>query len=116
MDELDRRIIACLREDARMPVTALAKLLKVSRPTIQARIDRMLERGDIAGFTVRARDAGEDGRVRAIMTVAIEGERSGPVIAALRGHPEVRAIHTTNGRWDLVVELDTDSLGAFSRL
>ena len=54
-------------------------------------------------------------RVRAVMSIAIEGERSGAVIRALKGFPEVAAIHTTNGRWDLIAELDVETLEAFSR-
>ena len=115
MDELDRRLIAALRDDARAPVASLARALKVGRATVQARIERMLARGDIAGFTIRAPAEGEAGRVRAVMTVAIEGERSAAVIAGLKRLPDVRAVHTTNGRWDLVVELDADSLGGFSQ-
>ncbi len=115
MDELDRRLIALLRQDARMPVSSLAKALKVARGTVQARIDRMVERGEIGGFTVRAAAGSDAGRVRAIMSVEIEGLRQGAVIKALSGLPEVAAIHTTNGRWDLVVELSADSLEAFSR-
>ena len=76
MDDLDYRLIALLREDARAPVSGLAQRLKVSRATVQARIDRMIARGDIAGFTVRVRPEAEARRVRAVMMVAIEGERS----------------------------------------
>ncbi len=115
MDDLDHRLIGLLREDARAPVAGLAKSLKVSRGTVQARIDRMLARGDIAGFTVRVRPEAEAQRVRAMMMVAIEGERSAPVLKALSALPQVAAVHTTNGRWDLVVDLDTDSLPDFSR-
>jgi DNA-binding Lrp family transcriptional regulator len=116
MDELDQRLIGLLRQDARMPVASLARALKVSRGTVQNRIDRMIARGEIAGFTIRSRPAGgDDQRVRAVMTVAIEGERSAAVVRALGGIPEVEAIYTTNGRWDLVVALNTDSLPAFSR-
>ena len=60
MDEIDRRLIALLRADARTPVATLAKTLKVSRGTVQNRIDRMLARGDIGGFTIRVRR--RDGR------------------------------------------------------
>ena len=49
------------------------------------------------------------------MCIAIEGERSGAVVKALRGFSEVDAIHTTNGRWDLIAELNTETLGAFSQ-
>jgi DNA-binding Lrp family transcriptional regulator len=115
MDELDRRLLALLRANARETAAALAKKLKVSRGTVQNRIAGMLGRGDIQGFTVRTRPGGEESRVRAIMCLAIEGERSAKVVKALRGFPEVETIHTTNGRWDLVVALDTDTLAGFSR-
>jgi DNA-binding Lrp family transcriptional regulator len=63
---------------------------------------------------VKTRPDVEAHRVRAVMSIAIEGERSGAVIKALKGFPEVAAIHTTNGRWDLIAELDVETLAAFS--
>jgi DNA-binding Lrp family transcriptional regulator len=115
IDATDRALIALLRADARTPVSTLAQKLKVSRGTVQNRIDRLAARGVIQGFTVKTIPEAEGERVRAIMTIAIEGERSGAVLRALRGFPEVAAMHTTNGRWDLVAELDTESLAEFSR-
>jgi DNA-binding Lrp family transcriptional regulator len=97
-------------------VASLAAKLKVSRGTVQNRINRMTAPdGPIQGFTVRTRPELEENRIRAVMTIAIEGERSRAVIKALRGLPEVDKVHTTNGRWDLVAELDTGSLAEFSR-
>ena len=115
MDDLDRKLLALLRADARTPASTLAAALKVSRGTVQNRIDRMLARGAIQGFTVRVRPDLDGERVRAVMCIEIKGERSGAVVKALRGFPQVRAIHTTNGRWDLVAELETDNLPQFSR-
>jgi DNA-binding Lrp family transcriptional regulator len=116
LDDLDRRLLAMLRADSRAPVASLAAALKVSRGTVQNRIVRMQKPGGaIQGFTVRTTPEMEASRVRAIMTIAIEGERSGAVIKALRGFPEVARVHTTNGRWDLIAELDTETLSAFSR-
>ena len=113
-DDLDRQLIALLRADSREPAATLAKRLKVSRGTVQNRIARLLASGEIQGFTVKTRPDMEANRVRAIMTIAIEGERSGAVLRALSGLPQVAAVHTTNGRWDLVAELDVDTLAAFS--
>ena len=115
MDDLDRKLLGLLRTDARASASRLAAELKVSRGTVQNRIDRMLARGTIQGFTIRARPDVEAERIRAVMCIEIKGERSSAVVKALRGFPEVAAIHTTNGRWDLVAELDTESLSAFSR-
>jgi DNA-binding Lrp family transcriptional regulator len=115
MDELDRKLLALLRADARDSAASLAKQLKVSRGTVQNRIARMRAEGVIQGFTVRTQPELEANRVRAVMTIAIEGERSRAVVRALQGLPEVTAIHTTNGRWDLVCELDVATLAEFSR-
>ncbi|MGC9953227.1 MAG: Lrp/AsnC family transcriptional regulator [Rhizomicrobium sp.] len=115
MDDKDRQLITLLRNNARLPVAALAKALGVSRGTVQNRINRLTERGTIQGFTIRIRQEAETPRVRAIMMIAVEGERSERIIKLLRGYPEVAAVHTTNGRWDLVLELNTESLEAFDQ-
>ena len=116
MDDTDRKLLALLRDNARLPVATLAKTLSVSRGTVQNRINRLLERGTLQGFTVRMRQEEESPRIRAIMMIEIEGERTDRILTQLRGHPEVAAVHTTNGRWDMVVELNTDTLEAFDRV
>ncbi|HET6972053.1 MAG TPA: Lrp/AsnC family transcriptional regulator [Phenylobacterium sp.] len=114
IDDLDQQLIALLRADSRKPAATLAAALKVSRGTVQNRIDRLVRSGVIQGFTIKTRPDVEANRVRAIMGIAIEGERSPAVVRALRGFPEVAALHTTNGRWDLIAELEVDTLAAFS--
>jgi len=113
MDDTDRRLIAMLRDNARLSVASLAHALGVSRGTVQNRIDRMVARGTIQGFTVRVRADAEPARIRAITMIAVEGERTEKIIKLLRGYPEIQSVHTTNGRWDLVLELNTESLEAF---
>lgn len=113
MDDLDNRLVAMLRADARRPVASLAAELKVSRATVRARIDRLVESGVIAGFTVLLRKDVRPATVRAITMIEVEGRAADAVIARLYGFPEVRTLYTTNGRWDVVAEIETDSLEAF---
>jgi DNA-binding Lrp family transcriptional regulator len=115
MDDTDRRLIGLLRENARLPVATLARRLKISRGTVQNRIDRLIANGAISGFTVRLRPDVEPQRVRAITMVAVDGEHANAVLKSLRNIPEVQALHTTNGRWDIVVELGVESLEAFDQ-
>jgi DNA-binding Lrp family transcriptional regulator len=115
VDELDHKLLALLRVDSRTPAAALAARLKVSRGTVQNRIARLQARGVIQGFTVRTRPELEAGRVRALMSIAIEGERSTAVVRRLKGFPAVDRIWTTNGRWDLIAELDVANLVEFAR-
>jgi DNA-binding Lrp family transcriptional regulator len=116
MDDIDRQLIALLRDDARVPIATLAKQLKVSRGTVQNRLAKLEADGTIAGYTVRLKPQVDEHRIRALMTVAVEGNRTEAVMKALRGDPAVGTLHSTNGRWDFVVELRADSLEAFDRV
>jgi DNA-binding Lrp family transcriptional regulator len=113
MDDIDRRLIALLRADGRQPVAALAKVLKVSRGTVQNRMRKLEADGTIVGYTVRLRPQAVGDPIRAVMTVAVEGNRSEAVLKALAGEPAVEALHTTNGRWDIIADLRADSLEDF---
>lgn len=114
-DDLDRRLIALLLRDGRAPVAKLADVLGVSRSTVQNRLDRMLETGALLGFTARVREDYEDGRINAVMMIKISGKSTTQVITSLRRLPELRHIHTTSGKWDLVVEIQVASLAEFDR-
>ena len=116
MDNTDRELLSLLRDNARMPVAAMAKALGVARGTVQNRLTRLEADGVIVGCTVRLKREAEDQRIRALMTVAVEGNRTDEVLKALRGDPAVCALHTTNGRWDIVAELRADSLEEFDRV
>ena len=96
---------------SRAAVSNLLRLLD-----LPAEVTTMLETRTISMGHARALLGIPDDaeRVRAVMAIAVEGERSGAVLRALRGFPEVRAVHMTNGRWDMIAELETDSLEGFS--
>jgi len=116
VDDTDRQLIGLLRSDARATVASLAKALGVARGTVQNRMARLSSCGTIVGYTVRLKPDVEEQRMRALMTVAVEGNKVDAVIKALRGDPAVAALHSTNGRWDIVAELRTDSLEAVDRV
>ena len=116
MDSTDRELLSLLREDARVSVATLAKTLNVARGTVQNRLARMETDGTIVGYTVKLKPQMEEQTIRALMTVAVEGNRTDEVLRALRGDPAVSALHTTNGRWDIVAELRADSLAAVDRV
>ena len=115
MDRIDQELMALLREDARRPVTSLAALLGISRATVQARIDRLRAGGAILGFTLRLPEAEGAGRVRAIAMLAVSGEAIERVARALRRMADVVALYSTNGRWDLIAELDSADLAQFDQ-
>jgi len=110
MDETDRQLISALRHDARASLSDLALTLGVSRTTIRGRIERLRRSGEIVGFSVVLKgDAARD-PVRGLMMLGIEGRGMERILRQLNGLPAVREIHTTNGRWDVIVEIGTATL------
>jgi len=115
VDDIDRQLIALLRSDARASVASIAKSLGVARGTVQNRMAKLTANGTIVGYSVRLKPDVEEQRMRAFMTVAVEGTKLDAVIRALRGEPAVTSLYSTNGRWDIVAELRADSLEGFDR-
>ena len=116
LDDTDYRLLAILRDNARTPVTSLAHALGVSRGTVQNRIDKLLDSGVIRGFTVRLKPEAEPHAIRAMTLIQVAGQKADSVIRDLRGYPEVRALHTTNGSWDLIAEIGVDTLPDLDRI
>jgi len=112
-DAVDKQLVAILRSDARTSVSNLAKLLKVSRGTVQNRLDRLISSGAILGFTIRAHDELETNVVKAVMLIEVVGKSTTQVINKLRGMPQLEKMHTTNGSWDLVAEIRAANLQEF---
>ena len=108
LDETDRQLLALLRDNARAPVAELGRRLGLARTTVQARIDRLEAGGAIAGYTLRG-GAATRPPLQATVLVAIE-PRSGPaVLSRLRSLPGVEVVHTTSGRFDLLVQVAAQS-------
>ncbi|MFT3690824.1 Lrp/AsnC family transcriptional regulator [Paenirhodobacter sp.] len=116
MDDLDQALIAELRRDGRAPISDLAERLKVSRATVRARLERLKAAGEIAGFIVLTRADISEAPVRGLMMIGIEGRGADRIVTRLTGLPAVTAVHTTNGKWDLIVELATGSLAELDQV
>jgi DNA-binding Lrp family transcriptional regulator len=116
MDDLDRKLIGLLRDNARTSAASLAKSLKVARGTVQNRLAKLERDGTIAGYTIRLRPKVDEQRIVALMTIAVEGNRLEAVLRTLRGDPAIVTLYTTNGRWDLVAEIRADSLQSFDQV
>ena len=110
MDDVDQRLLAELRRDGRASLSDLADRLGISRATVRSRMERLTARGEIAGFTVLTRGDVSAAPVRGLMLIGIEGRGAERIMARLTGIPAVVAVHSTNGKWDLIAELATQTL------
>ncbi|PRB70526.1 Lrp/AsnC family transcriptional regulator [Arthrobacter sp. MYb213] len=116
LSDLDRRLLSALREDGRAPVATLARELGVARATVNSRLERLISTGVIVGFTARVREEVDPLAIHAIAFIEMEGRSTDKVIQQLKGLTEITSLHSTNGAWDLVAELRTDSLSGFDQV
>ena len=116
MDDTDRNLIALLRKNARASLSELAAQSGITRATVRARMARLEQAGEVLGYQVTLKGDVSHDPVRGLMMLGIEGRGADRITRHLTGFREVRAVHSTNGRWDMIVEIGTDSLEALDRV
>jgi DNA-binding Lrp family transcriptional regulator len=97
-----------------MNIADLAHKLGVSRGTVNNRLRKLEDSQVIVGYTIKLRPEAEPERIKAWMGVLIEGNTTRQVISSLLGEPSVVALHDTNGRWDLLAEVEAASMKELS--
>jgi len=112
----DQELISLLRVNAREPVSALARKLSLSRTTVQDRLRRLEQTGIIAGYQVRLSETIEQGGIRAFVTVEVEPKRTNDVSRALLKMPEVEALYSVSGKYDLIGLVRTSSAQDMDKL
>ena len=91
LDATDRALIALLRENARIGHAEAARRLKLSRTTVQARVESLERRGVIAGYTLRLAEEVASRMVRAHVTIVVAPKASGGVVSALQRREIIRS-------------------------
>lgn len=112
----DRKLLALLGEDARMPVATLARKLGLSRTTVQARIERLEQQGVISGYGVRLSDAYQSDLIRAHVLITIAPKSLSAVTAELNAIHEVTQLYSVNGPYDLIAIIAAPSIADLDRL
>ena len=106
IDALDARLISLWRDEPRVGVLEASRRLGVARGTVQARLDKLVERGIVSSFGPEVDPAALGYGVTAFVTLEISQARGS---AALTEHlaaiPEVLEAHTITGTGDLLVRI-----------
>ncbi|KAF1036143.1 MAG: Leucine-responsive regulatory protein [Burkholderia lata] len=110
IDCLDHKLIALLCEDGRASTATLARVLDLSRTTVQSRIDRLERRGVIVGYGARLSAEYEHDLVKALVMIMALPKLSGRVQSSLLDISEVRTIHSVSGQLDLIVLIVAQSV------
>ncbi|MFI2661686.1 Lrp/AsnC family transcriptional regulator [Micromonospora carbonacea] len=106
LDALDARLIELFAEEPRIGVLECSRRLGVARGTVQARLDKLVDRGVIGGFGPDISPAAIGFAVTSFVTLEIS-QRLGhdPVTAHLAAIPEVLEAHTITGSSDVLCRI-----------
>jgi DNA-binding Lrp family transcriptional regulator len=116
-DEIDARIMAELRMNARISLARLGERVLLSRNAVRQRIERLERDGSIRGYTIKEAIAGDSPRVSAILLVYRQDRMRGlDVIAGLRAIPEVVTCDVVSGELDLVVRVEASDAGRIQEI
>lgn len=96
-----------------MPIASLAASVGVSRATVRARIERLHAEGVIARFTVELGPSARSAAIRAIIHIEVHGTNTDDVTRKLIRLDDIDVVHSTNGRWDLVAQIECGNLKRF---
>lgn len=113
IDDLDARLIALMTDEPRIGLLEVSRRLGVARGTVQARLNKLIDRGVITGFGPQLDPARMGYPVLAFVFLEIAQGRLGEAVAVLEDVPEVIEAHGTSGPLDLlcrVVARDNEHL------
>lgn len=116
LDKVDHQILALLMDDARMPVTSIAKKIAMARTTVIARIAALEQRGVIAGYGLRLNQALFQSGVRAYVGMSIEPRSAAALVKLLQQWPEVETLYAVSGVIDYMMTLRCASTEELDRL
>jgi DNA-binding Lrp family transcriptional regulator len=102
IDELEAHLLRELDESPRVGVLELSRRLGVARGTVQARLERLVERGVIASFAPTIDPVALGYTVTAFATLEIRQGQGAAVLRHLQEIPEVLEVHTITGPGDML--------------
>ena len=116
LDETDKKLLAVLMDDARLPVATLAKRIGIARTTAIARINNLEKRGIIAGYGVRLNQEHAQPAVRAYVGIAVDPHMATGLVAMLQQMPEVETLCAVSGAMDYILTLRCPSTAALDQI
>jgi DNA-binding Lrp family transcriptional regulator len=105
IDELDARLLVTLRENPRVGLLEVARILGVARGTVQARLTKLEQRGVITGHGPEVDASAMGYPISAFMLVELAQGQLLEAVAALQAVPEVLEADAISGPQDLICRI-----------
>lgn len=102
MDETDQKLINLLKNNGRESTSALARMLGLSRSTVQDRIARLENRGIIAGYTIRFNEDYQRRQITAHVLIQLNPKYADQILHNLKKNALIKAVYAVSGIYDMI--------------
>ena len=116
LDNIDYQIIDMLQKNARLSAKEISEKVFLSSTAVAARIDRLVQRGIIDGFTVKLNARALGYAIRAFISLELEPKQKNEFYPYIKAVPNVVAGHCVTGDFAMLLEVvfkDTTELDQF---
>lgn len=107
MDDIDLKLLAFLKEDAKRKYSDLAEMLNLSGPSIHARVKKLEQSGVIHSYTINVDSSMLGAKLTAFVRVTTEGVSCTDIPKAFEPFPEVEELHSVAGEESLLLKVRT---------
>lgn len=115
LDKANRKIIAELKANARMPTAEIGRRIGLSRTAVQDRINKLESQGYIQGYRVITGKS-SDTNLKALLSVKFASKPCAPIIERLLKFEGVDEIYSLSGEWDALLRVSCSGADELSML
>jgi DNA-binding Lrp family transcriptional regulator len=110
----EQQLLSILRSNARASISDLARVLNLSRSTVQNRMTKLEESGVIKGYAVQYGSEYQDNLVSSHVSIKVKQKLTAKTNAELRQVSEVSELYAISGEYDLIAIVQAESLEQLS--
>ncbi|MBL4800506.1 MAG: Lrp/AsnC family transcriptional regulator [Emcibacter sp.] len=103
MDETDQKLINLLINNGRESMTALARMMGLSRSTVQDRLSRLEDRNIIAGYTIRLNENYKKRQITAHVLMVLNPKFADQILQNLKKIPLIKSVYAVSGIYDMII-------------
>ncbi|WP_337843182.1 Lrp/AsnC family transcriptional regulator [Rheinheimera sp.] len=114
--EEDERLLSILRSNARASISDLARVLNLSRSTVQNRMQRLEQIGVIQGYVLQYGSAYLSSLVSAHVSIKVKQKLTTKTNVELKQIPQISELYAISGEYDLIAVLQAQNTAQLSQL
>ena len=105
MDNIDRKILTILQQNARTPLKVIAEQVFLSSPAVSARIERLEAAGYILGYQAQLSCAAMGYQIKAFINLEIEPSQKPEFYPYIEGCPNVMECDCVTGDYSMFIKV-----------